>query len=120
MLRMMTNKHTLLSSLYENPLAAGTIPADVQAETACHDRLVGYLLRNDSNDRAAIDLAPVVSMPTLPPRAHIAFAPVVSMPVIPPRAHFEFAPVVSMPVIPPRAHIEFAPVASMPTLPPRA
>jgi hypothetical protein len=86
MLCMMINKHTLLSSLYKNPLAAGTIPADVQVETACHDRLVGYLLRNGSNDGAAIDLAPVVSMPNLPPRAHIEFAPVVSMPNLPPRA----------------------------------
>ena len=79
------------------------IPADVQAEIACHDRLLGYLLQNGSNDGAAIDLATVESMPNLPPRAHFEFAPVVSIPVIPPRAHFEFAPVVSIPVIPPRA-----------------
>jgi hypothetical protein len=103
MLRMMINKHTLLSSLYKNPLAAGTIPADVQVETARHDRLVGYLIQNGSNDGAAIDLAAVASMPNLPPRAHIALAPVAFMPNLPPRAHVELAPVVSMPNLPPRA-----------------
>src|SRR5262245_44459607 len=107
MLHMMTNKHTILSSLYEDPLAAGTIPADVQVETACHDSLVGCQVRNGSNDGAIIDLATVEAMPNLPPRAQIEFAPVMSIPVIPPRAHIEFAPVVSIPVIPPRAHIEF-------------
>jgi hypothetical protein len=72
--------------LYKNPLAAGTISADVQVENAGHDRLVGYLLRNGSNDGAAIDLARVGSMPNLPPRAHLEFATVVSMPNLPPRA----------------------------------
>ncbi len=110
----MTNKHTLLSSLYENPIAAGAIPADAQAETACHDRLVGYLLRNGSNDGATIDLATVESMPNLPPRMHIALAPIESLPHVPPRA---FAPVESLPHVPPRA---FAPVESLPHVPPRA
>jgi hypothetical protein len=100
---MMTNNHTLLLSLYENPLAAGPIPTDVQVETACHDRLVGYLIGDIRNDEAAIDLASVASLPHVPPRAHSEFAAVMAIPVIPPRAHSEFAPVTAIPVIPPRA-----------------
>jgi hypothetical protein len=100
---MMTSNHTSFLSLYENPLAAGTIPTDALAEAAGHDRLLGYLFGGGVNDESAIELATVESMPNLPPRACMEFSPVESIPVIPPRACMEFSPVVSIPVIPPRA-----------------
>jgi hypothetical protein len=110
---MPTHNHTLFS-LYENPLAAGTI----SSETASCDRLVEYLLRD--RDESALALATVESLPHVPPRANVQFAPVMSMPALPPRAHVEFAPVMSMPSLPPRAVIELAPVVSFPVIPPRA
>src|SRR5215475_8800261 len=106
----MPNNHALLMSLYENPLAAGAIPADAQVETACDDRIFGYLLGRLSDD-SALELASVESLPHVPPRA---FASVESLPHVPPRA---FAPVESLPHVPPRA---FAPVESLPHVPPRA
>ena len=83
---MMTSNPVMFLSLYENPLAAGTIPTNATAKAAGHDRLLGYLLGGDMNDESAIELAPVESMPNLPPRACMEFSPVVSIPVIPPRA----------------------------------
>jgi hypothetical protein len=88
-------------SLYENPLAAGTISSDAQVETACHDRIFGYLL--GVSDESALELAPVDSLPHVPPRAGVAFAPVASLPHVPPRAGVAFAPVASLPHVPPRA-----------------
>ena len=69
-------------SLYENPLAAGAIPPDARLETACDDRIFGYLLGGLS-DGSAVELASVESLPHVPPRA---FAPVESLPHVPPRA----------------------------------
>src|SRR5436190_15190804 len=100
---MMANNHTLFSSLYENPLAAGAIAADLPVETACHDRLVGYLLRERLNSGSAVELATVASLPHVPPRACVELAAVASLPHVPPRACVEFSSVVSIPVIPPRA-----------------
>jgi hypothetical protein len=116
---MMTNNQTLLLSLYENPLAAGAIPAALAAETACHDRLIGYLLGGGVNDESANELATVESLPNLPPRADMEFSPVYSLPHVPPRA-LDFSPVHSLPNLPPRAHVGFSPVHSLPNLPPRA
>jgi hypothetical protein len=99
----MANNHILFLSLYENPLTPGAIPTNLQVETAHDDRLVGYLLRGDLNDKSAIDLATVESMPNLPPRAYIEFSTVESMPTLPPRAYIEFSTVESMPTLPPRA-----------------
>src|ERR1700704_1475708 len=93
----MPNNHALLMSLYENPLAAGPIASDAQVETACHDRIFGYLM--GVSDESALELAPVQSLPHVPPRAD--FAPVQSLPHVPPRA--DFAPVQSPPHVPPRA-----------------
>ncbi len=120
----MPNNHALLMSLYENPFAAGAIPTDAPGETACDDRIFGYLLGGLSNE-SALELAPVESLPHVPPRAfaqveslpHVpprAFAQVESLPHVPPRA---FAQVMSLPHVPPRA---FAPVESLPHVPPRA
>jgi hypothetical protein len=97
-------------SLYENPLAAGAIPADAQVETACDDQIFGYLLGRLS-DEPGLDLAQVESLPHVPPRA---FTQVESLPHVPPRA---FAQVESLPHVPPRA---FAQVESLPHVPPRA
>ena len=63
--RTMANNHPLLS-LYESPLAAGVIAGD--GKTTGDDRLVGYLTRR-ANDEGTIELAPVASIPSLPPRA---------------------------------------------------
>ena len=93
----MPNNHALLLSLYEDPRAAGAIPADVQVETTSHDRLFGYLLGGGLSGESALELETVESMPHVPPRA---FASVESMPHVPPRA---FAPVNSLPHVPPRA-----------------
>jgi len=103
-------------SLYENPLAAGTIASDAQVETACHDRIFGYLM--GVSDGSALELAPVDSLPHVPPRAD--YAPVQSLPHVPPRAGIGFSPVVSLPHVPPRAGIGFSPVESLPHVPPRA
>ncbi|MGH7635855.1 MAG: hypothetical protein ACRENC_19160, partial [Gemmatimonadaceae bacterium] len=92
----MPNNHALLMSLYENPLAAGATPADAQAETASHGRIFGYLLGGLS-DESATELAPVESLPHVPPRAD--FASVESLPHVPPRA--DFASVESLPHVPP-------------------
>src|ERR1041384_4467720 len=81
----MPNNHALLMSLYENPLAAGAIPADAQVETACDDRIFGYLLGGLSHE-SALELAQVESLPHVPPRAD--FAQVESLPHVPPRADF--------------------------------
>jgi hypothetical protein len=115
---MMANNHTLFSSLYENPVAAGIVSTDLPVEAACHDRLVGYLLRDAVNDGSAIELSPVASMPHVPPRAELS--PVASLPHVPPRAGVEFSPVASLPHVPPRAGVEFSPVVSIPVIPPRA
>ncbi|TMQ12313.1 MAG: hypothetical protein E6J91_21040 [Deltaproteobacteria bacterium] len=131
---MMANNHTLFSSLYENPLAAGAIAADLPVETACHDRLVGYLLRERLNSGSAVELATVASLPHVPPRACVEFSSVVSIPVmacvelaavaslphVPPRACVELAAVASLPHVPPRACVEFSSVVSIPVIPPRA
>ena len=130
----MTNNHDLLSSLYENPLAAGAAPSELPLGTACHDRLLDYLLQGGLNGGSSVDLAavasipprahgefsPVASMPHVLPRAHGAFWQVASMPSLPPRADIEFSPIASLPHVPPRAHGEFSPVASIPLIPPRA
>jgi hypothetical protein len=63
----MTNNHPLLS-LYENPLAAGIAAADGHGTSAGDDRLVSYLIRS-TKDESTIELAPVASIPALPPRA---------------------------------------------------
>jgi hypothetical protein len=97
----MANNHPLLS-LYENPLAAGTIATDGHGKTAGDDRLVSYLIRSAKNE-STIELAPVASLPQIPPRANVAFAPVASLPHVPPRSCLEFAAVASIPSLPPRA-----------------
>ena len=63
----MTNNHHLLS-LYENPLAAGTIAGEDHGKTAGDDRLDSYLIRS-ARDESPMELAPVTSIPALPPRA---------------------------------------------------
>src|ERR1044071_9802299 len=108
--RTMANNHPLLS-LYENPLDAGTIAADGDGKTAGDDRLVSYLIRSATNE-STIELAPVASLPQIPPRADATFAPVASLPQIPPRADAAFARVASLPHVPPRSCLEFAAVAS--------
>jgi hypothetical protein len=97
----MTNNHPLLS-LYANPLAAGILAADGDGKTAGDDRLVGFLIRR-AKDESATELAPVASLPHVPPRADTTFAPVASLPSLPPRSYVEFAPVASIPALPPRA-----------------
>jgi hypothetical protein len=92
----MANHHALFSSLYENPLAAGTLLAEAPLDAACHGRLVDYLRRDGLNDASDIALAAVASLPTIPPRA-LDLAPVASLPTIPPRV------VSSIPSLPPRA-----------------
>src|SRR4051794_1221891 len=115
----MPNNHALLLSLYENPLAAGAIPTGVQAKTASHDRIVGYLLGDARSDESALEPETVDSLPHVPPRAGVAFCPVDSLPHVPPRAGVAFSPVDSLPHVPPRAGIAFCPVESLPHVPPR-
>src|SRR5262245_49231525 len=116
--RTMTNNHPLLS-LYENPLAAGIIPTDGHGKAAGDDRLVSYLIRSAKLE-STTELAPVASLPHVPPRGDTAFAPVTSFAPIPPRADAAFAPVTSFAPIPPRADAAFAAVASLPHVPPRS
>src|SRR5262245_12464513 len=116
--RTMTNNHPLLS-LYENPLAAGIIPTDGHVKAAGDDRLVSYLIRSAKLE-STTELAPVASLPHVPPRGDTAFAPVTSFAPIPPRADAAFAAVASLPHVPPRSCLEFAAVASVPVIPPRA
>ena len=97
----MANNHPLLS-LYENPLAAGVVADDDHGKAASAHRLVSYLTRGAADESAAA-LAPVASLPHVPPRADAAFAPVASLPHVPPRNHLEFAAVASIPSLPPRA-----------------
>jgi hypothetical protein len=82
--RTMTNNHPLLS-LYENPLAAGAVAGDGPITAAGGDRLVGYLIRSVKGESTA-ELAPVASLPSLPPRSRVEFAAVASIPALPPRA----------------------------------
>src|ERR1041384_988015 len=99
----MTSNHDLLSSLYENPLAAGAASSELQLGAVCHDRLLDYLLRGGLNDGSSVELAAVASLPHVPPRADTEFAAVASLPHVPPRADAEFSPVASAPTLPPRA-----------------
>ena len=80
----MTNNHPLLS-LYENPLAAGSVASDDHGTAAGDDRLLSYLIRG-AKAEARAELAPVASLPSLPPRSCVEFAAVASIPALPPRA----------------------------------
>jgi hypothetical protein len=81
----MTNNHHPLLSLYENPLAAGAVAGEGQVAAAGDDRLVSYLIRGAKAESTA-ELAPVASLPSLPPRSCVEFAAVASIPALPPRA----------------------------------
>jgi hypothetical protein len=70
---MMTNNHTLFSSLYEDPPAAGAASTDLLIETASHDWFVGHLVRNGLNDESAIELPTVRSVPCIPAGVAHAF-----------------------------------------------